>query len=74
MISELTSWHPPAIIEHGIGRWYDAEHGGAALWIFLGLFVAIWTSFQIISYASIGLHPDLVEARGGPTSWDSRLR
>ena len=55
MISALTSWRPPAIIEHGIGRWYDAEHGGAAVWIFLG-------RFQIISYASIGLHPDLVEA------------
>lgn len=44
-----------------INRWYDAAPSGRALWIFLALFVAIWTSFQIVSYASIDLHPDLLE-------------
>ena len=55
------SWNPPARIGDGINRWFDAAPSGRALWIFLALFVAIWTSFQIVSYASIGLHPDLLE-------------
>ena len=55
------SWSPPAPIADRINRWFDAAPSGRALWIFLALFVAIWTSFQIVSYASIGLHPDLLE-------------
>ncbi|HZO46581.1 MAG TPA: glycosyltransferase family 39 protein [Xanthobacteraceae bacterium] len=61
MISVLLSWVPPARIAVGINRWFDAVPSGRALWVFLALFVAIWTSFQIISYASIDLHFDLVE-------------
>ena len=61
MASELLSWSPPARIGNGINRWFDAAASGRALWIFLALFVAIWTSFQIVSYASIDLHPDLLE-------------
>jgi hypothetical protein len=59
--SALLSWAPPARITDGINRWFDAVQSGRALWVFLALFVAIWTSFQIVSYASIGLHFDLVE-------------
>jgi 4-amino-4-deoxy-L-arabinose transferase-like glycosyltransferase len=59
--SAILSWSPPARIAAPINRWFDAEPGGRALWIFLALFVAIWTSFQIVSYASIGLHSDLLE-------------
>ena len=61
MTSALLSWAPPARIADGINRWFDAVQSGRALWIFLALFVAIWTSFQIVSYASIDLHFDLVE-------------
>ena len=61
MASAFLSWNPPARITAAINRWFDAAPGGRALWIFLVLFVAIWTSFQIVSYASIGLHPDLLE-------------
>jgi len=59
--SALLSWAPPARIAVGINRWFDAVASGRALWVFLALFVAIWTSFQIVSYASIDLHFDLVE-------------
>lgn len=61
MTSALVSWAPPARIAVGINRWFDLVQSGRALWIFLALFVTIWTSFQIVSYASIDLHYDLVE-------------
>lgn len=61
MASALLSWAPPAAIAARINRWFDSAPGGRALWILLALFVAIWTSFQIVSYASIDLHPDLLE-------------
>src|SRR5437879_2258439 len=47
-----------APIERCLDAWYDA---GCAVWILLGLFVVVWTGFQVISYASLDLHPDLVE-------------
>jgi 4-amino-4-deoxy-L-arabinose transferase-like glycosyltransferase len=59
--SAILSWSPPARITAAINRWFDAAPGGQALWIFLALFVVIWTSFQIVSYSSIGLHFDLLE-------------
>jgi 4-amino-4-deoxy-L-arabinose transferase-like glycosyltransferase len=59
--SAFLSWNPPARVAAAINRWFDAESSSRALWIFLALFVAIWTSFQIVSYASIGLHSDLLE-------------
>jgi 4-amino-4-deoxy-L-arabinose transferase-like glycosyltransferase len=62
MTSVLFSWRPPAAIERAVNAWYDAARSGRAVWVFLGLFVAIWTAFQIVSYASIGLHFDLLEA------------
>lgn len=61
MTSVFLSWMPPAAITDRINRWFDAAPGGRALWIFLALFVAVWTGFQIVSYASLDLHPDLLE-------------
>src|SRR5450432_703494 len=42
------------------GAWFDAPSGLATA-ILLLLFVLVWTLFQSLSYASIDLHPDLVE-------------
>src|SRR5215470_13795848 len=52
----LQGWLAP--IGRSLDAWYDA---GCAVWILLALFVVLWTGFQIISYASLDLHPDLVE-------------
>jgi 4-amino-4-deoxy-L-arabinose transferase-like glycosyltransferase len=59
--SALLSFGPPPWIADRINRWFDAAPGGQAVWILLALFVAIWAGFQVISYASIDLHPDLLE-------------
>jgi 4-amino-4-deoxy-L-arabinose transferase-like glycosyltransferase len=62
--------HPSLVTFEGwINRWFDAADGSKAILIFLCLFVMVWTSFQIISYASIDLHQDLVEA----FSWSQHL-
>jgi hypothetical protein len=44
-----------------IDKWFDAGANNRALWIFIGLFVVLWTAFQIISYQSIDLRDDLTE-------------
>ncbi len=44
-----------------VGAWFDREPGGRATFILLALFVAIWTTFQIISFSSLDLHADLAE-------------
>src|SRR5262245_20851645 len=41
-----------------IDAWYDDPWALAILTV---LFVAVWTCFHIIAYASIALHPDAVE-------------
>jgi 4-amino-4-deoxy-L-arabinose transferase-like glycosyltransferase len=41
-----------------IDAWYDSAH---AVPILLALFVIAWTAFQVISFAPVGLHPDVVE-------------
>lgn len=51
-----------APVMHAINGWYDRERDGRALQIALLLLVAAWTLFYIISYASIDLHPDLLES------------
>ncbi len=43
-----------------IVRWLDAD-GDRAVLILLAIFVAGWTVFQVITFAGIGLHPDLPE-------------
>jgi 4-amino-4-deoxy-L-arabinose transferase-like glycosyltransferase len=40
--------------------WLDAPNGQGTA-VFLAIFVFAWTLFQVLSYASIDLHPDLVE-------------
>ena len=44
-----------------VNQWYELEYSGYAVWIFLTGFVAIWTCFQVLSFASVDLHPDMVE-------------
>ena len=44
-----------------IEAWYDSPW---AVPICLGLFVLVWTAFQVISYAPVDLHPDIVEVYG----------
>lgn len=60
MTSVLLLRRSPARLAYWTNLWFDAAQN-RALWVFLALFVAIWTSFQIVSYASIDLHPDLIE-------------
>ena len=47
----------------GLGRLVDAwyQNEARAVWILLGSFVVVWTSFHVISNAAIGLHPDNLE-------------
>jgi len=41
---------------------YEQERDdGCAVWILLALFVMIWTAFQIIVFASVCLHDDMLE-------------
>ena len=48
-------------LEHPIDAWYNLERSGRATWILLALFVLAWTTFQVLAFASIDLHPDLTE-------------
>jgi len=41
--------------------WYDSVKSGHATLALLALFTASWTAFHVIAYASLDLHPDLVE-------------
>lgn len=62
MANTLLTWRPPGPLDRAINAWFDAAPGGWALWVYLGLFVALWTGFQVVAFAPIGLHPDLLEA------------
>jgi 4-amino-4-deoxy-L-arabinose transferase-like glycosyltransferase len=42
--------------------WFESETSGLAIAILCLAFVLIWTCFQVISYATVDLHPDMVEA------------
>ncbi len=45
-----------------IAAWYEGERDdGRAVWILLALFVAVWTLFQIIAFAPVCLHDDMLE-------------
>jgi 4-amino-4-deoxy-L-arabinose transferase-like glycosyltransferase len=49
-----------ASFERLIARW--SEHKGErAVLVLLGVFVVAWTIFHTVTYAAIGLHPDLTE-------------
>jgi 4-amino-4-deoxy-L-arabinose transferase-like glycosyltransferase len=49
------------LVGPALNSWFDSEPSGLAIGILFLSFVLIWTGFQIISYASIDLHPDLLE-------------
>jgi 4-amino-4-deoxy-L-arabinose transferase-like glycosyltransferase len=49
-------------LRSALDAWFDSEKSGLAILIFCLAFIVIWTSFQIISYATVDLNPDLVEA------------
>lgn len=61
MTPASTSGSCLARVERLVGAWFDREPGGRATFILLALFVAIWTPFQIVSFSSLDLHPDLTE-------------
>lgn len=41
--------------------WYDQETNGFVVWLLLAIFLAIWTSFHVISNSATVLHDDLLE-------------
>ena len=51
-----------ALLKSVLDSWFDSEKNGLAILILCLTFVLIWTSFQIISFATVDLHPDMVEA------------
>jgi hypothetical protein len=57
-----------AHIEQLVDAWYQDED--LALWIFIGLFVATWSSFHFLSNSSVSLHPDNLEGY----AWAQHLR
>ncbi len=61
MTPASTSRSRLARVERLVGAWFDREPRGRATFILLALFVAVWTSFQIVSFSSLDLHPDAVE-------------
>lgn len=61
MTPAKTSGSRLAPVERLVGAWFDREPGGQATFILLAIFVAVWTSFQIVSFSSLDLHPDLTE-------------
>jgi 4-amino-4-deoxy-L-arabinose transferase-like glycosyltransferase len=44
-----------------VRRWASVD-GDRAILSVLAVFIAAWTAFHVISYASVGLHPDMTEA------------
>jgi len=44
-----------------VDGWFNGANTGHATLILLGLYVAAWTAFQIISHASLDLHEDSLE-------------
>jgi hypothetical protein len=61
-MSVLTYFKPESgPVGSALGGWLDFAPSGLATRFFLLWFVILYTAFQVISYASVGLHPDLVE-------------
>jgi 4-amino-4-deoxy-L-arabinose transferase-like glycosyltransferase len=51
-------------IERAIASWLDRTNPQSAILILLALFVLAWTLFHTITFAAIGLHPDVTEMYG----------
>src|SRR5262249_35501047 len=62
------TFKPSSPVERLFDAWYENET--RAVWILLGSFVVAWTSFHIISNATIGLHKDNLEMY----TWAQHLR
>src|ERR1700677_172021 len=45
-----------------LGTWLDFAPSGIATRFFLLWFVILFTAFQVLSTASLGLHPDMLQA------------
>ena len=66
-MSAVQSIDPPAPSEplpsgsQGLDEWFRPEWETRAVATALGLFVVLWTAFQIISYQSVDLRDDLTE-------------
>ena len=50
-----------ASIERLIDAGFHRPDQNAGVLVVVALFIAAWTAFQIVTYSSIGLHPDLTE-------------
>jgi len=60
----MTADHSPSrglSLRDGSSYWPGLERNNRDTWIFLLLFIAVWTCFQIIVYSAIGLNDDLTE-------------
>jgi 4-amino-4-deoxy-L-arabinose transferase-like glycosyltransferase len=45
-----------------VAAWYDHQRDDShAVWILLALFVVVWTLFQIVAFAPVCLHDDMLE-------------
>ncbi len=51
----------PYRLPRAVGAWYDAEPDGRSVVVLLALFVLLWSAFQLVAYAPIGLHSDPLE-------------
>lgn len=62
MKASLAAWHilvTPA--RRIVDAWLGNANRGSAIWFMLVPFVAAWSTYQIVSYSSIDLHPDFLE-------------
>jgi Dolichyl-phosphate-mannose-protein mannosyltransferase len=59
----IPAWLKPenGRIGSALGTWLDFARTGVATRFFLLWFVVLYTAFQILSFASLGLNPDLLE-------------
>ena len=62
-MSVLTYFKPESgPVGSALGGWLDFAPSGLATRFFLLWFVILYTAFQVLSFASLGLHPDMLEA------------
>jgi len=60
----VPTWLKPenGAVGSALGTWLDFAPSGIATRFFLLWFVILYTAFQVLSFASLGLHPDMLEA------------
>jgi len=47
--------------EAAILSWFEPDREDRAVLALLGLFIAVWTTFQVVAYSAVGLNDDLAE-------------